>query len=136
MISQFGLNKKYGIIMVAIIISVIIGLGTTIFFLWTNMDSYSSLYIIPDSIVHDSNNNSVFYTYGVQSSESGSIDYVLSEYLNSTLIKTKKFTLNKGESLNERDMISLPLNITYPSKVSLILTTKKEQEEVHFWVGS
>ncbi len=122
--------------MVAIIISVIIGLGTTIFFLWTNMDSYSSLYIIPDSIVHDSNNNSVFYTYGVQSSESGSIDYVLSEYLNSTLIKTKKFTLNKGESLNERDMISLPLNITYPSKVSLILTTKKEQEEVHFWVGS
>lgn len=129
-------KNNFDIIFVTIIIALITGTGITVFFLWIDSDSYSSIYILPDSIVHDSNNNSVFYTYGIKSSESRTMDYNLSIYFNDAFIKSKVFTLNKGENLVVRDMIPLPPNIAYPSKVSLILTTTRAQEEVHFWLQS
>jgi hypothetical protein len=129
------MQDKFDIIKIAIIIAVILGLGTSVFFLLVNKESYSAIYIIPNSIIYNSNDNSVLYTYGVKSSESGKMDYTLDTYLNNTLIKTKQFTLNKGEVLDERDMIVLPVDIVYPSKIRLELSTKTSKEEVHFWLG-
>jgi hypothetical protein len=55
-------------------------------------------------------------------------------YLNEQNVKTKQFSLNRGERLEERDKILLPQDIQYPSKISLNLTTKSGSEEVHFWL--
>jgi hypothetical protein len=119
---------------IAVIVAIILGIGTSFFFLIIDNDSYTAIYIVPDSIFHDSGNNSVLYTYGVTSFESGKMDYTLDIYLDDTLIRTRPFSLNKGEILDERDKIILPDDITYPTKISLTLTTKTSIEEVHFWL--
>ena len=134
MLNQLIGENNYKIIAIAIIIAVILGLGTTVFFLLVNKEPYSSIYIIPNSIIHDSNDNSVLFVYGVKSSESGTMDYTLNIYQDTSLIKTKRFSLNKGEILDERDKILLPADIKYPSKISLKLSTKTSNEEVHFWL--
>jgi hypothetical protein len=131
-----GITSKnnFELITIAVIITIILGMGISVFFLLINKDPYSSIYIIPNSITHNSTDNSVLYTYGVKSSESGKMDYKLDTYLNSTLIKTKQFSLNKGEILDERSGITLPTDVVYPAKISLELSTKTSQEEVHFWL--
>jgi hypothetical protein len=96
-------------------------------------DSYSAIYIVNGSTLNNSD-NTVLYQYGVKSSESGRMDYTLDTYLNDILIKTRQFSLNNGEILDERDKITLPADIQYPAKISLRLTTKTATEEVHFWL--
>ena len=127
-------KTNFQLLTFAVIITIILGLGTSVFFLLINKESYSAIYIIPDSISHDTNDNAVLYTYGVKSSESGTMEYTLGTYLNNNLIKTKQFTLNKGEILDERDRIVLPVDTAYPLKIRLELSTKTAKEEVHFWL--
>jgi membrane protein CcdC involved in cytochrome C biogenesis len=122
------------IVTIAIIIAIILGIIISIFFIVVEKESYSSIYIIPDSIAYDNSSGSVMYTYGVISSESGTMDYNLNVYLDDTLIKTKQFSLNPKEILDERDRIILPTDLKYPSKISLVLTTTTSKEEVHFWL--
>jgi len=127
-------KNNFRFLTIAVIVTIFLGLVTSVFFMLINKESYSAIYIIPDSISHDTNDNSVLYTYGVKSSESGTMEYTLRTYLNNSLMKTKEFTLNKGEVLDERDRIVLPVDTIYPSKIRLELSTKTSKEEVHFWL--
>jgi len=134
MLSLFKIKNYADILRIAIIIAIIFGLGTSISFIVFGIESYSALYIVPGSIIHDSDNNAFFYTYGVKSSETGKMNYTLDTYQNDILIKTRQFSLNNGEILEERDKITLPVDIQYPAKISLRLTTNTATEEVHFWL--
>jgi hypothetical protein len=134
MVPSLNLNNKFEIVKFAVIITVISGLVLSGFFIMIAKDSFSAIYIIPGSVIHNSADNTVFYKYGVKSSESGRMDYTLETYINATPIKSKQFSLNKGEMLDEQDKIILPEDIQYPSKISLRLKTVKATEEVHFWI--
>ena len=134
MFPQLKLTNNFHIVKTAVIIAVILGLGTSIFFLVVAKESYSAIYIVPGSIIHNSEDNTVIYAYGVESSETGNMDYTLHTYVGPTLLKTKYFSLNKGEILDERDKITLPPDTQYPSKISLKLTTNTATEEIHFWL--
>lgn len=134
MFPQLKLTNNFDIIITAVIIAIILGLGTSIFFMVIEKESYSAIYIVPGSIIHNSDDNTVLYMYGVKSSETGKMDYILDIYLDNTLIKTRPFSLNSGELLDERDKIILPDDIKYPTKIGLTLTTKTSKEEVHFWL--
>lgn len=133
MLHLFKIENNLDIIRIAVIIAIILGLLTSVFLMVIGKESYSALYIGSGSIIHDSDNNAISYTYGVKSSESGKMDYTLDTYLNDKLIKTRQFSLDKGEILDERDKISLPPDIQYPAKISIRLTTNTAKEEVHFW---
>jgi hypothetical protein len=119
---------------IAVLIAIIIGVAISVFFMVIEKDSYSVIYIIPDSIKYNSDDNIVLYTYGVKSSEAETMDYNIDTYLDDKLMKTKQFILNKGEILDETERINLPSDTKYPSKISLRLTTNKATEEVHFWI--
>jgi hypothetical protein len=134
MFPQLKPTNNSDIIITAVIIAIILGLGTSIFFMVFAQESYSAIYIVPDSIIHNSDDNTVLYAYGVKSSETGKMDYTLDIYIDATLIKTRNFSLNNGEILDEQDKITLPPNIQYPSKISLKLTTNTATEEIHFWL--
>jgi hypothetical protein len=134
MCSLFRVENQLEILRIAVIIAIILGLGTSIFFIVAGKESYSAIYIVPGSTIRDSENNAIFYTYGIESSESTKMDYTLDTFLNDNLIKTRQFSLNNGEILEERDKIILPADIQYPSKISLRLTTNTATEEVHFWL--
>lgn len=134
MVRSYNENPNIRFLTFAVIGIILLGLATTVFFMVINDESYSALYIIPDSILFNSDDNSVMYTYGVVSTESGPRDYALTVLANATLIKTKNFSLNPGEILDERDRIILPSDMTFPLKISLQLTTDTSREEVHFWI--
>lgn len=134
MVRSLNENTNVRFLTFAVTGIILIGLATTVFFMVINDESYSALYIIPDSILFNSDENSVMYTYGVVSTESGPRDYTLTVLANATRIKTKNFSLNPGEILDERDRIVLPSDISYPLKISLQLETDNSQEEVHFWI--
>jgi hypothetical protein len=135
MAAELELQNYYKQIKTAVTIAVILGLATSIFFLIIEKESYSAIYISPDSIIYDSDNNSVYYMYGVTSSENQKMDYTLDTYAADEIIKTKQFSLNNGETLEERVKTVLPVGIQYPIKITLALNNSKS-ESVHFWINN
>jgi hypothetical protein len=131
---SFSENTNIRVLTFSVIGIILLGLATTVFFMVVNNESYSALYIKPDSILFNANDNSVMYTFGVISTESGPRDYRLTVSANNTRIKTKEFSLNPGEILDERDRILLPSDMPFPIKISLQLTSDTSKEEVHFWI--
>jgi hypothetical protein len=132
--SQFNFENHYQQIKIAVIIAIILGLATAVFFIVVNKESYSAIYIVPNSIIHNPGDNTVLYAFGVKSSETGIMDYTLDTYVGTTLTKSKQFSLKPGEILDERDQITLQPEATYPLKIGLNLTTKTTSQEVHFWL--
>jgi len=134
MAAEFDLDNHYQQIKIAAIIAIIIGLGISIFFMSVDIETYSSLYIIPNSTFFDKNANSVSFEYGVKSFESGRTDYELIMYSSDVQVNNKQFSLNNGEILEERVKIILPPDSQFPNKISLTLNAGETLEEVHFWL--
>jgi hypothetical protein len=128
------MNYRTDVITYAVIIAIALGIITTYFFIFVDKESYSALYIIPNSTTFDANTNSVFFGYGVRSFETGRTDYDLNIYSNEVQVNTKKFSLNTREIFEERVKIILPQNTQFPDKISLKLNTGKSIEEIHFWI--
>ncbi len=134
MFPQLKFTDNFEIIKIAVIIAVILGLTTAIFFIVIQKESYSAIYFVPGSITHNSDDNTVLYTYGVKSSETENMEYTLYTYVGETLHKTGNFSLNKGEIFEELVKITLPPDTQYPVKISLNLTSNSATEEIHFWI--
>jgi len=127
-------NERIDIIAYAAIIAIALGIIVSIFFISVDTESYSALYIIPNSTILNSNDNSLIFGYGVRSFETGRTDYELNMYSADVQVNNKKFSLNTDEILEERIKIILPLETQFPDKISLKLNTGKTLEEVHFWL--
>ena len=128
------MNYRTDIITYAVIIAIVLGILTSLFFLFVDKESYSALYITPGSINYGSDNQTVFFGYGVRSFETGRTDYELDMYSTDAQVNSKKFSLNPGEILEEQVKIILPKDTQLPDKISLKLNTGKSIEEVHFWI--
>jgi hypothetical protein len=122
------------VITYAVIIAITLGIITSYFFIFVDKESYSALYIIPNSTIFDATDNSVIFGYGVRSFETGRTDYELNIYSAVVQVNIKKFSLNNGEILEERIKIILPQDTQFPDKISLQLNTGKAIEKVHFWL--
>lgn len=129
------MNYRADIIAYAVIIAIALGIITSYFFIFVDKESYSALYLIPDSTIFNVNDNSIIFGYGVRSFETGITDYELIIYSNDIQVQNKKFSLNHGEILEERIKIILPSDTQFPDKISLKLNTGKTIEEVHFWLS-
>jgi hypothetical protein len=127
-------NERIDILTYAAIIAIILGIIVSVFFIVVNKESYSTLYIIPNSTIFDSNDNSVSFEFGIRSFESGRTDYALNIFSADVEVNNKKFSLNNGEIFEERIKIILPPETQFPDKISLRLNTGKTIEEVHFWL--
>ncbi len=134
MFSSLKTYSTYRMFVLTIILAVALGIFTSVFFIIVDRDSYSSIYLVPDSVIHTAGNSTLFFEYGVISSETGRTEYTLETYLDDVPVNNKHFSLNPGEILEERQRVALPANITYPSKISLRLRTPRASEEVHFWL--
>ena len=136
MAAEYELQDNYQQIKTAVIIAIILGLVTSAFFLIIEKESYSAIYLLPDSIIHNPEDNTVLYIYGITSSETQKTDYTLDTYVGDELINTKQFSLNNGETLEERVKSVLPIGVRYPEKISLILKTGEKSDSVHFWINN
>ena len=135
MAPEFELQNDYQQIKTAVIIAIILGLVTSVFFVMIEKESYSYAYLVPGSIVHNPDDNTVFYSYGITSSENKKMDYALDTYVGEELVNTKQFSLNNGETFEERAKTALPADAKYPLKITLALNGSKS-ESVHFWIDN
>jgi hypothetical protein len=135
MAAEFTLQNNYQQIKTAVTIAIVLGLITSIFFLVIEKEASSAIYILPDSIIHNPDDNTVLYTYGITSSETQKMEYTLDTYVGDELIKTKQFSLSSGETFEERVKTVLPANISYPEKITINLKTVFKNESVHFWIN-
>jgi hypothetical protein len=127
-------NERTDIIAYAVILAIVLGIITSVFFIIVNKESYSALYIIPNSTIFDATEKTISFEYGVRSFESGKTDYELNIFSAAVRVDNKQFSLNNGEIFEERVKIILPPETQFPAKISLQLNTGKTQEEVHFWL--
>ena len=102
--------------------------------LYSGQESYSAVYIVPDSIAPNASHASVFFVYGVKNTERAPAGYTLSFYSGDTLIDSRQFTLKRGETFEEGMNLAFPPGTAFPSRVMLNLSSGKRTEEVHFWV--
>ena len=128
------MNDRTDIIAYAVIIAISFGIITSFFFIFVDKESYSALYIIPNSTFLDASDNSVIFGYGVRSFETERTVYELVIYSAGVQINNKNFSLNTGEILEEQVKVILPPGTQYPNKISLKLNTGKSIEDVHFWL--
>ena len=114
---------------------IIIGMVVLVVLLISGQDSFTALYIVPGSVVSNQSGGSVFFSYGVRCQEPGGSSYTLDFSSDGIPIRSKQFSLKKGETLEEGIQLDLPAGRVSPSKISLILRNPTGTEEVHFWTG-
>ena len=119
-----------------IILACIIGVMVAAFLIWASyQESYSSLYIYPDSYSnYVEAGDTVSFVYGVKSFETKQTKYNLQIYLGNELKNKKEFWLNSGETREEKETIVLPEEVTLPIKVKLVLEANGRTYDVHFWL--
>ena len=119
MATEYNVQNSYTLIRTAVIIAIILGMATSVFFLVINKDSYSAIYILPDSVIQIPGDNAVLYAYGITSSETKKTEYTLDTYIGNELVKSKQFTLNTGETLEERVKTILPPGVDNRKRLHL-----------------
>lgn len=127
--------KKEQILQFAVFFAIIIGILLSFIFLYQDDESYSGLYLNPNSIIFNAQDKTVSFTYGVSCWETSKKNYNLDIFSNDIWIINKQFTLNKGEKWEERVHISIPQETTYPNKIILKLDTGTGIEQVFFWIS-
>ena len=124
------------LIKITVILACIIGAIVAAFLIWVSFqESYSALYIYPDSYSNYVRpGDTVSFVYGVKSFETKETKYNLRIYLGNELKKEKEFWLKSGETREETEMIVLPVNVTFPVEVKLVLEANGRKYDVHFWL--
>ncbi|MEA3254328.1 MAG: hypothetical protein U9Q22_00655 [Candidatus Altiarchaeota archaeon] len=120
----------------AVLAAIVIGVIVTLI-LVTAMreESYSALYIKPDSYTNYIKEDKVSFTYGVQCFENKKTRYDLKIILGETLITKKEFTLEgKGKELVDNISFDIPGDIEFPVKVKLLLTANNMNYSTHYWL--
>jgi uncharacterized membrane protein len=120
----------------AAIVAMIIGVIVAAYLIWvTAQESYSALYIYPESYSNYVNpGDTVTFRYGIASYEIGETKYTVRIYLGNELVKTKEIVLQSGEVWEENESITLPKNLTFPTKVRIEADANGVIYEVHFWL--
>ena len=120
----------------AAIVAMVLGVIVAAYLIWlTAQESYSSLYVYPDSYSNYVNpGDTVTFRYGIASYEIKETKYTVKFYLGDKLVKTKKIVLRSGEVWEENESITLPENITFPTKLRIEADANDVTYEVHIWL--
>jgi len=131
----FSWFRDHSALEIAIVIAVIIGVFiAAVLIVELKNESYSTLYIYPETYQNYPDNSTVSFVYGIHSFEIERTSYTINFFINSNLTHTKTISLNPGEVSEEGESIQLPANLEYPAKVSIISSSPKSVNEVHYWI--
>jgi uncharacterized membrane protein len=129
-------NKELDkIIWIAAIAAIFLGIIVTAYLvLETKKESYSALYLKPDSYQNYINGNTVSFTYGVTSYETARTAYDLRVFLGENQVTGKQFTLEPGQAAEDTISFEIPQNASFPQKILLNMSANNQEYSVHFWV--
>jgi len=92
----------------AVAAAVIIGLLVTAYFIFEVKETYSALYIKPDSYSNYVTNNSIKFIYGVKCFEEEQTSYTAQMYLNNASIGVNNFNITPGETKEWQVQTDIP----------------------------
>lgn len=115
----------------AIILGIIV---TAYLIIEQQKESYSALYLKPDSYQNYINTSTASFTYGITSYENKKTTYELTVYLGETKITEKQLTLNPGQTIEDMISFEIPKNISFPQKIQINMTANKQNYSVHYWL--
>lgn len=119
----------------AIIISCFLGIFIASYLIWYHFrESYSALYLIPESYTNYVEGDTISFVYGVKSYETKRTKYNLKIYLGGRLEEEKVFWLESGEKREEEVSLRIPEQMEFPAKVRLVLEANGREYDVHFWL--
>ena len=118
----------------AVIAAIIIGALVTAYFIFEVKESYSALYIKPDSYSNYVVNNSISFIYGVKCSEGEETSYTAEIYLNNASIGENTFTLEPGKEKEWQVSTDYPSYMQFPVKVKVELASPENTYETHYWL--
>lgn len=129
-------EQENNIIWKATLAAIVIGVIVTLILITAmREESYSALYIKPDSYTNYIKEDKVSFTYGVQCFENKETRYDLKITLGETPITEKEFTLEgKGKELVDNISFDIPKDIEFPVKVKLLLTANNINYSTHYWL--
>ena len=127
-------DSFYPLIKIAMIISVLLAVSVMGYIYLIDDDKYSALYLVPESYSGYSSADNISFIYGVKCFEGKKMTYNLKIYCGNSILKADSFELNDKESVEKKEIIILPENIEFPAKVSLVLESNGNKENVHFWL--
>ena len=123
------------LINISMILAIIVGIGVTAALIYyTEQESYSDLYIYPDSYSNYVESDTVSFTYGVRSFETEQTRYELKVFLGEQLVNEKEFVLEKGGKKEETLSINVPYDTQFPVKVRIEVKMNNRENSVHFWL--
>ena len=120
-------------------LAMVIGGIVAAILIWSSLqESYSAVYIYPDSYSNYINISElpkeITFRYGITNHETKDEDYEIGIFLNDVLVKSKKVTIKRGGSFEEFESITIPENINLPAKVSVVVEVSGSTYEAHFWI--
>jgi len=127
-------DSFYTITKVAMAISVVAALAVMGYIYLLNDDTYSALYLIPESYSGYQISDNVSFVYGVKCFEGKRTGYNVKILYDDSILKTDFIELNDKEFIEKKEIIGLPENSEYPAKISLKLENNDNIEYVHFWL--
>lgn len=120
----------------AVLAAIIIGIVVTVILVMAiQEESYSALYLKPDSYSNYLEDNEVSFIYGVKCFEKEETRYWLSVFLEETLVTEKEFMLQgKGDEIEDTITFDVPKDIEFPVKVIILLNANNQNYSTHFWL--
>ena len=129
-------DKTEGIIWKATLAAVALGVVITALLLAaTSSESYSTLYLKPNSYSNYVSGKTVSFTYGTESFENRKTDYTLKVFLGSVQVAQKDFSINgKGDIAEDTISFEVPPKTEFPINVLITLDTSQQAYSTHFWL--
>ena len=129
-----GQNKEMDkIIRNAVIAAIFIGLLVTMYFVFAGKETFSALYIKPDSYSNYVENDSVSFVYGVRCFEGRRTRYTSEIFLGDHSLGKNEFEMDSGEK-EWNVSFRIPDGTEFPVKVRVVLTKDNESYDTHFWL--
>ena len=127
------------IIYIGAIIAMIAGVIIAVYLIRMHtQQSYSEIYIYPNSYTNYINRSKLpkefSFRYGIRSHELREETYEINIYLGDTLVKSKEVKIKKGGTFEENETILIPRNITFPTKVKIVVSVDNTVYEAHIWL--
>jgi plastocyanin len=118
----------------AVTISIILGmLLSVMLILESKEESFSSLYIYPDSYTNYPDGDTTSFMYGFKSNEKERIAYHLEIFMGDILVDKKDFDLDPLEVHEEEIVLKIP-EVRFPVKVRLVVKSKRNTYDTHYWL--
>lgn len=129
-------KKQQDVVWKAAVAAIALGLAVTVFLVYAaGNESYSALYLKPDSYENYLTGNGAAFTYGVQCFENKKTDYSLKVSLGEVQVAQKEFTIGgKGNVVEDSISFEIPPRTEFPIKVSLELTANGQVYTAHYWI--